>query len=162
MKISKSFLVILLAMSFSVPLVLVQGGFDEFGYNYNARIFVGPADGVDRTLDGTVWGDPLYGADLLVMKWSRAWDDARFHGGEWTPEAWCSNEWNGMVPEGSGEVWHYMIVWVGLELEASPFWREGGYPIWGQFEVILSQGSIDGEHIWETRATPCGYGGPYQ
>ena len=28
------------------------GGFDEFGYNYKARIFVGPADGIDRVLDG--------------------------------------------------------------------------------------------------------------
>ncbi len=26
------------------------GGFDEFGYNYTARIFVGPADGYDRVL----------------------------------------------------------------------------------------------------------------
>ncbi len=34
------------------------GGFDEYGYNYTARVFSGPADGVDRTLDGTVWGTP--------------------------------------------------------------------------------------------------------
>jgi preprotein translocase subunit SecG len=28
------------------------GGFDEYGYNYQARVFVGKADGVDRVLDG--------------------------------------------------------------------------------------------------------------
>jgi len=136
-----------------------KGGFDQFGYNYRARIFVGKADGVDRNLDETVWGDPTYANDHLVMKWSKAWDDARFGSGPWTPEAWCSNEWNGMALGGSGEVWHYKIIWVGPELETSPYWREGGYPIWGQFEVIMSHGTTKGEqHIWETHAIPTGYG----
>ncbi|PJE63372.1 hypothetical protein COU89_03700 [Candidatus Roizmanbacteria bacterium CG10_big_fil_rev_8_21_14_0_10_45_7] len=44
------------------------------------------------------------------------------------------------------EVWHYKIVWVGPELEASPCWREGGYPIWGQFEVIMDHNTVDREH----------------
>lgn len=132
------------------------GGFDQYGYNYQARIFVGAADGVDRNLDGTVWGDPTYANDHLVMKWSRAWDDARFNGAAWTCNAWEDNEWNGQVPGGSGEVWHYKIVWVGPELEDSPCWHDGGYPIWGQFEVIFSQGNIDG-HSWEAHAR-AGYG----
>ncbi|MFX0067047.1 MAG: hypothetical protein ACFFC7_33355 [Candidatus Hermodarchaeota archaeon] len=135
-----------------------QGGFDEFGYNYKARIFVGSADGVDRNLDGKVWGDPTYANDHLVMKWSKAWDNARFHGGEWTPDAWTNNEWNGMVPGGSGEIWHYKIIWVGPELEDSEYWREGGYAIWGQFEVIMSHGTYLGEHFWDCHATPTGYG----
>ena len=144
---------------FATATVSAKEGFDEFGYNYTARIFSGKADGVDRSLDGTVWGDPTYANDYLVMKWSKAWDDARFHNAPWTPDAWCSNEWNGAVPGGSGEIWHYKIIWVGPELENSPYWREGGYPIWGQFEVIMSQGIIEGEHVWETHAIPCGYGG---
>ena len=135
-----------------------EAGFDEFGYNYNARIFVGAADGVDKALDGTVWGDSFYANDHLVMKWSKAWDDARFHGAAWTPDAWEDNEWNGMGPDGSGEVWHYKIVWVGPELEAGPYWREGGYAVWGQFEVIFSHGTAGGEHSWETHALPSGYG----
>jgi hypothetical protein len=135
-----------------------EGGFDEFGYNYNARIFVGAADGVDKVLDGTVWGDPFYASDHLVMKWSKAWNDARFHDAAWTPDAWEDNEWNGMGPDGSGEVWHYKIVWVGPELENSLYWREGGYAIWGQFEVIFSHGTAGGEHTWETHALPSGYG----
>ena len=152
-------LLVVLCVS-TVPALAQSGCFDEFGYNYQARIFVGRADGVDRVLDGTVWGDPTYANDKLVMKWSKGWDDARFHGVKWRPDAWCINEWNGMVEGGSGEVWHYKIVWVGPELENSPYWREGGYAIWGQFEVIMSQGTVQGEHIWETHATPSGLGGP--
>jgi len=141
-------------------------GFDQYGYNYQARIFVGLADGVDRNLDGNVWGDPAYANDRLVMKWSKAWDDARFHGAPWAPGAWVDNEWNGAVSGGSGEVWHYKIVWVGPSLQNSPYWRDGGYPIWGEFEVIMDQGVSDtdycgankGGHQWCALATPNGYG----
>ena len=144
-----------------------DSSFDEFGYNYTARIFVGAADGVDRILDGMVWGVPTYAKDHLVMKWSKGWDDARFHTNPpaWTPDAWEDNEWNGMVEGGSGEVAHYKIIWVGglqpdgtFKPELSPYWREGGYPIWGQFEVILDQGVVDGEHYWGAHAQPTGYG----
>ena len=169
-----SIIVTLMLMMTSAPVLAGQPdgkGFDEFGYNYQARIFSGPADVVDRVLDGAVWGGPTYANDHLVMKWIKAWDDARFgpdgigsSGDElpWGPDAWEDNEWNGMVPGGSQEVWHYKIIWVGPELEDSDYWREGGYAIWGQFEVILSQGVMEGEHIWETHATPTGYGGPYK
>jgi hypothetical protein len=134
-------------------------GFDEFGYNYQARVFVGKADGVDRILDDAVWGDPMYANDHLVMKWSKGWDDARFHGAAWGPGAWEDNEWNGAVPDGSGEVWHYKIIWVGSELEYSEYWREGGSAIWGQFEVIMDQGTT-AEHVHEVlaHAIPTGYG----
>ncbi|MDH5695961.1 MAG: hypothetical protein OEZ00_05080 [Dehalococcoidia bacterium] len=138
----------------------VNKGFDEFGYNYQARVFVGLADGVDRNLDGTVWGDPTYANDHLVMKWSKAWDDARFRGSAWFPDAWCTNEWSGMSPGGSQIVWHYKIIWVGTELENSPYWRQGGYAIWGQFEVVMSHGTERGQrHFWEALATPNGLGG---
>ena len=136
---------------------LFAGGFDEFGYNYKARIFSGVADGVDKSLDGTVWGDARYGKDRLVMKWSKDWDNARFNGAEWNCNAWEDNEWNGKVPGGSGEAWHYKIKWVGPELEKSPCWATGGYPIWGSFEVIMSQGSVANKHFWEAHAVPTGY-----
>src|SRR3989344_4456392 len=55
-------------------------GFDEFGYNYTARVFNGDADGVDRTNDDKIWGDATYAKDHLKMSWSKAWDDARFNG----------------------------------------------------------------------------------
>lgn len=133
-------------------------GFDEFGYNYKAMIFRGRADGVDRVLDDAVWGDSTYANDYLVMKWSKAWNDARFNGAPWTPDAWEDNEWNGAVTGGSGEVWHYKIVWVGPELQDSLYWRDGGYGIWGQFETIMDQGTIDGVHFWNNNAIPNGYG----
>ena len=133
-------------------------GFDEFGYNYKAMIFVGKADGVDRILDDAVWGDSTYANDWLAMKWSKGWDDARFHGEPWGPEAWEDNEWNGAVPDGSGEVWHYKIIWVGPGLEGSEYWREGGEAVWGQFEIIMDHGTIDGVHEFLAHATPTGYG----
>lgn len=133
-------------------------GFDEYGYNYRARIFEGAADGVDKNNDGNVWGDPTYANDHLKMTWSKAWDDARYNNADWNCDAWEDNQWNGMFPGGSNEVWHYRIVWVGPELEESPCWREGGYPVWGEFEVIFSQGVINGEHIWDARAFPSGNG----
>ena len=146
--------------------VALAAGFDQYGYNYTARVFVGPADGVDRVLDDAVWGDPTYAKDHLVMKWSKAWDDARFHEGSWTADAWEDNEWNGKGPGGSGEVWHYKIGWVGPGLENSPYWRAGGYAIWGEFEVIMDQGVStanycdpnNGGHQWCAHTIPTGYG----
>lgn len=148
-------------------------GFDEFGYNRKARNFVGTCVSWHMGKFGSEEADAraycgIYSDDKLVMKWSKAWDDAIFgpdgireNSDElpWTCDAWEDNEWNGMFPEGSGETWHYKIVWVGSELESSPCWREGGDPIWGEFEVIMSHGTADGEHIWETLAEPAGYGG---
>jgi hypothetical protein len=158
--VRKVLFVLALVSLLAVPALAVSaGGSDQFGYNYGARIFVGPADGVDRVLDGKVWGDPTYAKDRLVMKWSQAWDDARFHGAPWTPDAWCNNEWNGKVPGGSGWTEHVKIIWVGPDLEASPYWKGGGTQIWGEFEVIMDQG-IDPSsgHVWWTHAVPCGYG----
>ena len=139
------------------PAPLMKGGFDQFGYNYNARLFNGIADGVDRNLDGTYWGNTEYANDKLNMKWSKAWYNARFNGADWTPEAWTTNHWNGNVKNGSGETWHYKIIWVGPELEDSPYWREGGYPIWGQFEVIMSHGTYMNQHFWDAHAKPNGF-----
>jgi hypothetical protein len=137
-----------------------ENGFNEFGYNYKARLFQGTADGVDKILDGKVWGSPIYANDKLVMKWNAEWDRGNLEG--WTdPEgydAWENNEWNGAIPGGSGEVWHYKIKWVGSKLEESSRWVEGGYPIWGQFEVIMDHGTVDGEHIWYAHGIPNGYG----
>jgi hypothetical protein len=143
----------------SEQISLGKSGFDEFGYNYDARIFVGAADGVDKILDGKVWGDPTYANDHLVMKWSQGWDDARFHGGVWGPDAWVNNEWNGTVPDGSGETGVAKVIWVGVELENSPYWRDGGYAIWTEFEVMLEHYSIANVQTWYGLATPAGYGG---
>ena len=156
----KILVALFLVVALAIPVAaLAAGGFDQFGYNYQASLFNGPADGVDRNNDDAVWGDPTYANDRLVMNWSQAWDDARFNGAPWTCDAWTDNEWNGMFPGGSGETWHYKIVWVGPGLQSSDCWRDGGYAIWGEFEVIMSHGTFDGEHIWDVLAQPVGYGG---
>ncbi len=87
-KLFSVLMIAVLALNLATP-ALAAGpkGFDEFGYNYQARLFNGPADGVDRLLDNAVWGDDAYANDHLVMKWSKAWDDARFNGAAWTPDA---------------------------------------------------------------------------
>src|SRR3989338_5945659 len=77
-------------------------GFDQYGYNYGARLFNGRADGVDRMEDGKLWGDPTYANYKLVMKWSDAWHQARFGPQPWNCSAWTDNEWSGQMPEGSG------------------------------------------------------------
>jgi len=154
-------MMLLLLSVLTVPSVAVaasSNGFDQYGYNYTARIFVGKADGSDRVLDGTVWGDPAYAKDHLVMKWSKAWDNARFNGAPWTTNAWTDNEWNGKAPGGSGEVWHYKIQWIGSCGAYGTPLPDGGYCIWGEFEVIMSHGTVANEHFWDAHATPTGYG----
>lgn len=136
------------------------------GYNLKARVFVGTCqqwceqkffDGQSADCTGYCGAD--YVNDKLVMKWNAEWDRGNAENWANPPyNAWENNEWNGMCDSCSGEVWHYKIVWVGTELESSPYWREGGYPIWGQFEVIMDQGTTSGEHMWFAHGLPTGYG----
>lgn len=138
------------------------GGFDEYGYNRTARVFVGTGQswcegkGLDLAWCASYLGP--YINDRIVMKWNAEWDRGNAEG--WTDshyDAWENNEWNGMFPGGSGETWHYNIVWVGpCGADYTP--PEGGYCLWGQFQVISSHGTVDGEHIWEVLAQPAGYG----
>ncbi len=59
---------------------------------------------------------------------------------------------------GSGETWLYKIVWVGAcGADGTPL-ASGGYCLWGEFAVIMSQGTAGGEHIWDALAKPAGYG----
>lgn len=136
-----------------------EGGFDEFGYNKTARIFEGKADGADRNLDGTLWGDPTYGNDHLKMNWNAEWDRGNREGWAKPPyRAWLDNNWNGKVQGGSGEVWQYKIVWNGPCGANGASLDSGGYCIWGQFAVILSQGTVDNQHFWDAHAHPAGFG----
>lgn len=155
---------ILLSAAVTLAAKPADKGFDAFGYNYNAGNFVGT--GSEWCQGKLGWTETVcdaymapYQNDHLKMKWSKAWDDARFHGGDWTCDAWVDNQWNGAIPGGSGEVWHYRIVWVGEELEASDCWRPGGSPIWGSFEILMDHGTAGGDHEWWTHANPAGYGG---
>lgn len=137
----------------------VGRGFDELGYNRSARIFQGPADGVDGSLDGATYGDPTYGKDMLKMKWNAEWDRGNAEGWVNGPyDAWIDNNWNGKVPGGSGEVWQYRIKWVGSCGAAGTDLGDGSYCLWGQFAVIMSHGTVANQHFWDAHAVPAGFG----
>lgn len=138
-------------------------GFDEFGYNNIARNFVGTGSswcqgkiGWNKDTCDDYMG--VYANDKIVMKWNEAWDNCNDLN---TPEAcagaWTDNEWNGRK-DGSGEVWHYKIKWIGSCGSDYTLLDDGGYCLWGSYEVVMDQGIVDGEHIWLTKALPNGYG----
>jgi hypothetical protein len=138
-------------------------GFDDSGYNRTARIFNGTAwDWCMEKVGDEAWCEEYYGDvafDHLIMKWNAEWDRGNEEGWSNPPyNAWENNQWNGKVPGGSGDVWHYKIVWVGsCGPDMTPL-DNGGYCIWGQFEVIMDQGTSDGMHSWFAHAIPTGYG----
>ncbi|MDI6696912.1 MAG: hypothetical protein QME21_17835 [Anaerolineales bacterium] len=121
-------------------------GFDEFGYNYQAHMFNGTYDSVDRKLDGKYWGATGdYVDDMLIMKWSDDWlankdcdGDGKLDrgapGSAGYPnisQGWLTNHIVGDYDsDGDGiQDAHYTdfvkIVWVGP-----------GGSLWGQYEVI--------------------------
>ncbi len=135
----------------------VDRGFDEFGYNRCAHQFVGTclswhmgkflSTEEQANVYCGIWAD-----DKLKMKWNEEWD--RGNAEDWLAppyDAWLDNQWNGAAPGGSGEVWHYKIKWI-----ADP--ENSQYPIWGQFETVMDQGTSEGEHFWLAHVTPTGYG----
>lgn len=113
------------------------GGFDELGYNETANIYVGVADCVDGTADSTVYGDPTYANDLLIMKSSESWPDST------DSSTWLNNNWNGQKPGGSGENWHYKI-----DANTGCIATDGSC-IWNDYELIQSHGTSGGVHIWD-------------
>lgn len=123
-----------LVLALTIPAMAVYPGgrgkgFDAYGYNYNARLFNGLLGNADRDQDGDP--DKLYGADNdedymfvaekylpvagthLVMKWSKAWDDARFHGGKYTTDAWMTNHDTWTDASGKRHTAFLKVVWIG-------------------------------------------------
>ena len=63
--------------------------------------------------------------------------------------------------------WHNLSqsgTWTGSGTAVTnhgPYWKDGGYLIWGQFETIMDQGkdpSYGPGHFWFAHANPTGYG----
>jgi len=106
----------------------------------------------------------VYSDDQLIMKWNAAWDECNDAGNNdpiACTGAWIDNEWNGMTPDGSGAVWHYKIVWVGSCGTYGTALPDGGYCIWGQYEVLMDHGldsSFGPGHLWFAHAVSNGYG----
>jgi hypothetical protein len=160
----KKLLLVMILLAGLVMIMPVSAkGFNEFGYNDQARIFVGTGSSwcqgklaMSESECDSYMGN--YAKDKLVMKWNAEWD--RGNADRWLLgpyAAWENNEWNGRVPGGSGEVWHYKIIWVGSNCVDEP--DGGGYCIWGQFRTIMDQGSSsDRVHTILAKSNPNGYG----
>jgi hypothetical protein len=165
---------ILAALALVVGLIALSGGgralagtrFDDAGYNRTARIFNGTGWSwcMDKVGDPTWCSAYLgpYANDKLVMKWNAEWDRGNAEGWSNPPyDAWENNQWNGRVRNGSGAVWHYKIAWVGPCGPAGTPLPDGGYCIWGQFEVLMDHGidpSFGPGHFFFALARPAGYG----
>ena len=122
------------------PIVL---GYDQYGYNYQAHMFNGTYDSVDRKLDGKYWGSTGdYVDDKLMMKWSDSWlanvdcdGDGKLDRGlengvsGGISKGWETNHVEGDYLDAAGVLQHYTwfvkIVWTGP-----------GSPLWGQYTVI--------------------------
>lgn len=140
-------------------------GFNQYGYNYCARNFVGTYGGWcaaydakdGKTPDWTCGGSD-YANDHLVMKWNAGWDLGNSE--DWLKppyDAWTDNEWNGMRPDGSRFTEHFKTKWsAACAAGVTPV---GSFCIWGPFEVTMDQG-MDPDHLhwWAAHATPAGYG----
>lgn len=86
-------------------------GFDDNGYNDNARIFNGTGSSWCIARGESEYCLGAYSADKLIMKWNAEWDRGNAENWANPPyRAWENNEWNGMFEGGSGSVWHYKIV----------------------------------------------------
>jgi len=147
----------------AVPAV-ADGGFDEFGYNYNARIFNGLLGNADENRPGGDGSpDTLFGADYdkfdfarepyliqipvagthLVMKWSKAWhmavygpDGVRYNGDEepWNEDAWLTNTDVWTDDDGRTHTAFFYVRWTG-----------SGGELWGQFTIVRC--IVDGKKI---------------
>lgn len=140
-----------------------SGGFDQNGYNWTANVFVGTYAQWCAAEDITASSCAAYtfGSvnDLLIMKWNAAWNNcnnSNFQAAA-CAGAWLDNESNGMVPGGSGYVWHYKIVW-SPACTSSSTPPAGGYCIWNDYAVLMDQGTYAGSHTLNALTTPNGYG----
>lgn len=131
--------------------VIAQGpggkgkGFDEFGYNYKAKIFNGDFDGADRVWDGMYWGsevdvtsaeyfDPTLGIEEdicvpvagthLVMKWTYEIGEAEE--GDWITNLFVWDDENG-----------HHVVFFRIE-------NIGEGPLWGSW--LITQARIGGQN----------------
>ncbi|MCL5958987.1 MAG: hypothetical protein M1358_06640 [Chloroflexi bacterium] len=162
-KLMTALMVVGLLLFVGVP-AFAAGGFDQYGYNNTARLFNGTGESwsLAKGLPANYLG--IYAPDKLVMKWNAEWDRGNAENWSLPPyNAWTNNEWNGKNG-GSGEVWHYKIVWVGDYAADPSLIPDGAYGIWGEFAVIMDQGvdpNVGPGHMWFAHGGPTGYGAYY-
>lgn len=160
-----------------VPVVL---GYDEAGYNYQAGLFNGTYDSVDRVLDGKYYGQVVdFANDSLIMKWSSDWlasvdcnRDGKLDRGldpktgivPGISKGWTTNHAEGDYLGADGDYHHYTyfvkIVWVGPKPAGTDPWA--GVRLWDQYAIIeeVYNDPYGGYHgVDRTRlAHPAGFG----
>lgn len=140
---------------------VIETGYDQFRYNYQAHKFNGTYDSSDRVLDGTYWGDVAdYTDDKLTMKWNDAWLSNKDCDGDNKLDrhynhltykdsgAWLTNNVEGDYYDVGGSTCHYTyfvkIVAVSSNdnlvggIWHDPDGVEIGPSIWGEFAIIQS------------------------
>lgn len=139
---------------------LLTMGYDQFGYNYQAHMFNGTYDSVDRKLDGKYWGSTGdFVDDHLTMKWSNDWlsnqdcngDGKLDRGTNGISLGWETNHVEGDYFDADGNVQHYTdfvkIVWVGP-----------GGSLWGQYEIIQENYNDSGTGNYHFHVDAPGFG----
>jgi len=167
-KISKIGMVVFISLMFATTtLVCAKGGFDQWGYNYQANIFNGYYENYARpetpVTDSDIW---------LQMKWNDAWLDENKVRHEGYPTyidsgAWLTNHMWGTYE--TGEEWDYFVKIIAVSsddtlIDGNWYDPDGiliGYVIWGQFAVIqeVSNDPVLGDDglIYNT-PSPTGFG----
>jgi hypothetical protein len=145
---------------------VVEVGYDQWGYNYQARNFNGYY--CDARYDADWCQD--YKDDKLSMKWNDAWLDNKDCDGDGILDqhygfddfigsgAWLTNHLSGEYTDDDGEAcsWVYFIKIVAAPADAysdNGIWYSAtgeliGAAIWGQFAVVqeVSNDTCAGEH----------------
>jgi len=144
---------------------LIAPGYDEWGYNYQARMFNGYYCDSYRDAD---WCQP-YKDEELIMKWNDAWLSNKDCDGDGLLDrhygfdsyigsgAWLTNHQSGRVEvNGTLRKWTYFVKIVAVPEDAFPedgtwYTADGieiGPAIWGAFAIIqeVSNDPSLGEH----------------
>lgn len=133
--------------------VLIDTGFDEWGYNYQAHSFNGTYCDAYRDAD---WCQP-YKEDELLMKWNDAWLSNKDCDGDGLLDrhygfpsyqgsgAWLTNHQKGVYLDGHGKKqrWNYFVKIVAAPADAS---KADG--IWYMYDVQAQAQVAIGPVIW--------------
>lgn len=138
---------------------VIETGYDQFGYNYQACKFNGTYDSSDRVIDETYWGDGAdYVNDKLAMKWNDAWLsnkdcngdnklDRHFGHPSYIGSGAClTNNVEGDYADGNVCHYTYFVKIVAVsstDVLVSGIWHDAdgveiGPVIWGEFAIIQS------------------------
>jgi len=128
---------------------VIEMGFDQYGYNYQAHIFNGLSDNYSRPAVPVETG-----LDSLVMKWSDDWLSNKDCNGDGKldrgldpktglstgiSQGWVTNHYEGDYEE-AGEFYHYTefikIVFVGVAPVAPATDPWAATRIWDQYAII--------------------------